>query len=103
MSESEVGPDNDDGGTLPLWVPPGNDDDAGDLLSVLSSPIGNDDELAAVLARRPRAKLPSVTLVLVALVVASAGFIGGVVTGKHYGGSNSRSGGAAAADRKSVV
>jgi hypothetical protein len=76
---------------------PDNSYDAGDLLSVLSSPLGNDDELTAVLTRRPRAKLPSVTLILVALVVASAGFIGGIVVGKHYGSSNSRSGGAAAA------
>jgi len=76
---------------------PGNGYDASDLLSVLSSPLGNDDELTAVLTRRPRAKLPSVTLILVALVVASAGFIGGIVVGKHYGGS--RSGGAAAFSR----
>jgi len=74
---------------------PGNGYDAGDLLNVLSTPLGSDDELTAVLTRRPRAKLPSVTLVLVALVLASAGFIGGIVVGKHYG--NSRSGGAAAA------
>jgi len=76
---------------------PGNGYDAGDLLSVLSNPLGNDDELAAVLTRRPRAKLPSVTLILVALVVASAGFIGGIVVGKHYG--SSRSSGAAAFSR----
>jgi len=74
---------------------PGNGYDAGDLLSVLSTPLGNDDELTAVLTRRPRAKLPSVTLVLVALVVASAGFIGGVLVGKHH--ASSGTGGAAAA------
>lgn len=74
---------------------PGTGYDAGDLLSVLSTPLGNDDELTAVLTRRPRAKLPSVTLVLVALVVASAGFIGGVVVGKHH--TSSGSGGAAGA------
>jgi hypothetical protein len=81
---------------------PGNGHDAGDLLDelsspldddddldVLSSPLGNDDELAAVLTRRSRAKLPSLTLVLAALVVASAGFLGGIVVGKHYGGSGS--------------
>jgi hypothetical protein len=99
MSESEVGPGNDDGRALPLWDPPGSDDDGSDLLSVLSSPIGNDDELTAVLTRRPRAKLPSVTLVLLALIVATAGFIGGVVTGKHYGSSSSRSSAAAAFSR----
>jgi len=73
---------------------PGTGYDAGDLLSVLSTPLGNDDELTAVLTRRPRAKLPSVTLVLAILVVASAGFIGGVVVGKHHSSGN---GGAAAA------
>jgi hypothetical protein len=82
---------------------PGNGHDAGDLLDelssplddddldVLSSPLGNDDELAAVLTRRSRAKLPSLTLVLAALVVASAGFLGGIVVGKHYGSSGSGS------------
>ena len=48
-----------------------------------------------MLTRRPRAKLPSVTLVLAALVVASAGFIGGVLVGKHHGSSGA--GGPAAA------
>ena len=83
---------------------PGNGHDAGDLLDelsspldddddldVLSSPLGNDDDLDAVLTRRSRAKLPSLTLVLAALVVASAGFLGGIVVGKHYGGSGSGS------------
>lgn len=68
---------------------PDNGRDVGDLLNVLSSPLDNDDELTAVLTRRPRAKLPSLTLVLVALVVASAGFLGGIVVGKHYGSSGS--------------
>ena len=77
--------DNDDLGELshPL--------DDNDDLGVLSSPLGNDDDLAAVLTRRPRAKLPSLTLVLAALVVASAGFLGGIVVGKHYGSSGSSS------------
>jgi hypothetical protein len=83
---------------------PGNGHDAGDLLDelsgpldddddldVLSSPLGNDDELNAVLTRRSRAKLPSLTLALAALVVASAGFLGGIVVGKHYGSSGSGS------------
>ena len=70
---------------------PGNGHDVGDLLNVLSSPLDNDDELTAVLTRRPRVKLPSLTLVLVALVVASAGFLGGIVVGKHYGSSGSGS------------
>jgi hypothetical protein len=68
---------------------PGNGDDLGDLLDMLSSPVDDDDTLTAVLTRRPRAKLPSLTLVLVALVVASAGFLGGIVVGKHYGTSSS--------------
>ena len=82
---------------------PGNGHDAGDLfgelssplddddLDVLSSPLDNGDDLTAVLTRRPRAKLPSLTLVLAALVVASAGFLGGIVVGKHYGSSGSSS------------
>ena len=70
---------------------PGNGHDVGDLLNVLSSPLDNDDELTAVLTRRPRVKLPSLTLVLVTLVVASAGFLGGIVVGKHYGSSGSGS------------
>jgi hypothetical protein len=62
-----------------------------DLLEVLSSPLDddNDAELTAVLTRRPRAKLPSLTLVLAAIVVASAGFLGGALVGKHYGSSGS--------------
>ena len=83
---------------------PGNGHDSGDLFDELSGPLGDaedldmlpgplddDDELNAVLTRRPRAKLPSLTLVLAALVVASAGFIGGIVVGKHYGSSGSGS------------
>jgi hypothetical protein len=69
----------------------GNGQDADDLLDVLSSPLDDGDELTAVLTRRPRAKLPSLTVVLVAIVVASAGFIGGIMVGKHYGSSGSSS------------
>jgi hypothetical protein len=61
------------------------------LLDVLSSPLDNGDGLTAVLNRRPRAKLPSLTIVLVVVVVASAGFIGGIMVGKHYGSSGSSS------------
>jgi hypothetical protein len=68
---------------------PGNGGDAGDL-DLLSAPLDNGDGLTVALARRPRAKLPSLTLVLVAVVVASAGFIGGIVVGKQYGSSGSR-------------
>ena len=35
------------------------------LIDVLSSPLDNGDGLTAVLNRRPRAKLPSLTVVLV--------------------------------------
>lgn len=70
---------------------PGNGHDVGDLLDMLSSPLDDEDELTAVLTRRPRAKLPSLTLVLAAVVVASAGFLGGIAVGKHYGSSGSGS------------
>ena len=67
---------------------PGTDNSLDDLLDVLSSPLDDDDaELTAVLTRRPRAKLPSLTLILLAIVVASAGFLGGALVGKHYGSS----------------
>jgi hypothetical protein len=68
---------------------PGNGQDTDGLLDVLSRPLDNGDGLTAVLARRPRAKLPSLTVVLVVVVVASAGFIGGILVGKHYGSSGS--------------
>ena len=67
----------------------GDGDSVGDLLDVLSSPIDDGDDLTAVLTRRPRAKLPSLTLLLAAIVVASAGFLGGALTGKHFGSSSS--------------
>jgi hypothetical protein len=67
----------------------------GDLLDLLSSPLDDGDELTAVLTRRPRAKLPSVTLILAVIVVAGAGFLGGALVGKHYGSTSS--GGLAAA------
>jgi hypothetical protein len=56
---------------------------------VLSSPLDDGDDLTAVLTRRPRAKLPSLTLILAAIVVASVGFLVGGLVGKHYGGSRS--------------
>jgi len=70
---------------------PGHDNDngVGDLLDLLSSPLDDGDDLTVVLTRRPRAKLPSLTLVLAAVVVASAGFLGGALVGKHYGSSGS--------------
>ena len=80
---------------------PGNGQDTDGLLDVLSRPLDNGDGLTAVLARRPRAKLPSLAVVLVVVVVASAGFIGGILVGKHYGSSGglaSRLGAFAAAE-----
>jgi hypothetical protein len=68
---------------------PGQGDSVDDLLEVLSSPLDDDDDLTAVLTRRPRAKLPSLTLVLAAIVVAGAGFLVGALVGKHYGSSGS--------------
>jgi hypothetical protein len=81
MSESTSGLDEE----------PGDGNGMGDLLDLLSSPLDDrgDDELTAVLTRRPRAKLPSLTLILAAIVVASAGFLGGAMVGKHYGSSSS--------------
>src|SRR5580704_2937780 len=73
---------------------PGNGAGIDDLFDVLSSPLDDGSGITAVLTRRPRAKLPSLTLVLAAIVVASAGFLGGALVGKHYGSSGS---GAAAA------
>jgi hypothetical protein len=67
---------------------PGQGDSVDDLFEVLSSPL-DDDDLTAVLTRRPRAKLPSLTLVLAAIVVAGAGFLVGALVGKHYGSSGS--------------
>jgi hypothetical protein len=69
---------------------PGNGHDT-DLFSVLSSPLDSGDALNAVLTRRPRAKLPSVTLVLGIIIVAGVGFLGGAWVGKHYGSSSSGS------------
>jgi len=80
MSESEPESEEEE---------PGHGDSVDDLLDVLSSPLDDGDDLTAVLTRRPRAKLPSLTLVLAAIVVASAGFLGGALVGKHYGSSSS--------------
>jgi len=80
---SESGPESEE------EEEPGHGDSVDDLLDVLSSPLDDGDDLTAVLTRRPRAKLPSLTLVLAAIVVASAGFLGGALVGKHYGSSSS--------------
>jgi hypothetical protein len=82
------GPEQEPGleGEPGLGAEPG----VGDLLGLLSSPL-DDDDLTAVLTRRPRAKLPSMTLALAAIVVLSAGFLVGAMVGKHYGNSGSSS------------
>jgi hypothetical protein len=77
-------------GSTELAEEPGNGHDGDDLLDVLSRPLDNGDGLTAALNRRPRAKLPSLTVLLVVVVVASAGFVGGIEVGKHYGSSGSR-------------
>jgi hypothetical protein len=68
----------------PVAVP----DTMTDPLALLSLPATADD-LSPVLARRPRAKLPSLTLTLCVAVIAAAGFFGGAEVGKHDGGSGS--------------
>jgi hypothetical protein len=57
-----------------------------DPLALLSVPATADD-LTPALARRPRAKLPSLTMFLIALVIAGAGFYAGALVGKHHAGS----------------
>jgi hypothetical protein len=49
------------------------------LLSVSASR----DDLGVALAKRPRARVPSLTLLLGALLVAGLGFVGGAMLGKH--------------------
>jgi hypothetical protein len=54
-----------------------------DPLALLSEPATVDD-LTPALAKRPRAKLPSLTMFLMALVIAGAGFYAGALVGKHH-------------------
>ena len=56
------------------------------------------DHLAEELAARPpRSRLPKMTLALGAGVLVAAGFIGGALVQKHFGGSSSAAGGRAGA------
>jgi hypothetical protein len=57
-----------------------------DPMALLSQPATADD-LTPALAKRPRAKLPSLTMFLMALVIAGAGFYAGALVGKHHSGS----------------
>jgi hypothetical protein len=66
-----------------------------DPMDLLSTPVSETD-LTAALARRPRFKVPSLTMILMIVAVAGLGFLGGIFTGKHYASS---SGSAASAFR----
>jgi hypothetical protein len=65
-----------------------------DPMDLLSTPVA-DRDLTAVLARRPRVRLPSLTMTLMIAAVAGLGFLGGALVGKHYAGSSSSSAAAA--------
>jgi hypothetical protein len=71
----------------PVELPPPPADDP---MALLSTPVA-DDDLTAALARRPKVRLPSLTLTLTAVAVASLGFLGGALVGKHFGSSSSAS------------
>jgi hypothetical protein len=62
--------------------------DATEALALLSVSAARDD-LGVALARRPRARIPSLTLLLGVLLVAGLGFVGGELVGKHNAGSGS--------------
>jgi hypothetical protein len=57
-----------------------------DPMDLLSTPV-SDGDLTVALARRPRFKVPSLTMILMIVAVASLGFLGGILLGKHYGSS----------------
>jgi hypothetical protein len=61
-----------------------------DPLSLLSEPAASDD-LTPALARRPRVKLPSLTMFLIAAVIAGGGFYAGALVGKHNAGTGTGS------------
>jgi Domain of unknown function (DUF5666) len=62
--------------------------DTTEALALLSVSAARDD-IGAALSRRPRARIPSLTLLLGALLVAGAGFVGGALVYKHIGGAGS--------------
>jgi hypothetical protein len=61
-----------------------------DPMDLLSTPI-SDGDLSVALARRPKVRLPSLTMTLVVVAVLGLGFLGGALVGKHYGSSSSSS------------
>ncbi len=75
----------EDAGAGELDDPALSDADA-DLLAI---PPRADDLGTALAARPPRAKLPKVTVALAGAALICAGFLGGVLVQKHFGGSSS--------------
>ncbi len=61
-----------------------------DPMDLLSTPIA-DGDLTVALARRPKVRLPSLTMTLLIVSVLGLGFLGGALVGKHYGTSSSTS------------
>jgi hypothetical protein len=59
-----------------------------DPMDLLSTPV-SDGDLTVALARRPRVRLPSLTMTLLIAAVAGLGFLGGTLTGTHLGASSS--------------
>ena len=59
-----------------------------DPMELLSVPL-SDGDLTAALARRPKVRLPSLTMTLFVAAVAALGFLGGAFTDKHLGASSS--------------
>ena len=60
----------------------------GDDADLLAIPPRADDLGTALAARPPRVQLPKVTTALAASVLICAGFLGGVLVQKHWGGSS---------------
>ncbi len=61
-----------------------------DPMDLLSTPIA-DGDLTVALARRPKVRLPSLTMTLMVVAVLGLGFLAGALVGKHYGASSSSS------------
>jgi hypothetical protein len=61
-----------------------------DPMDLLSTPI-SDGDLTVALARRPKVRLPSLTMTLLVVAVLGLGFLAGALVGKHYGTSSGSS------------